>query len=159
MSSFHDQTAIFDEDEVESAGAIRSKIRQVVIAWAYNFPSGPIRRPSAVATCRPPCTSFPSARTSGTASVRLRTIHRRIEKRSEPSAVHGAQRVVMLSLRSSLKDGQPTFNMDWHKVERVTDRRARQFSCEDRLEHFQTGITVNLVQASIASAGGEPRAH
>ena len=50
-----------------------SKIRHVVVACAYNFPSGPIIRPSAVAVWRPTWTIFPSARTRGVASVSART--------------------------------------------------------------------------------------
>ena len=50
--------------------------------------------------------------------------HRRIKQRGEPAAMDGAERVVVLQLRPTLKYGQPGFDVDRHKVERVPDRRV-----------------------------------
>jgi hypothetical protein len=160
-------------------GHFNSNTRQVVVAWAYSVPSGPTRRASAVASCRPQCSTLPSARTrctfSGTAFTRFtpefgggvaaaRRHHGvhcaaegRIEQRRVPAAMHRAHGIEVVRTRRALEDRAPFADLHQLEAEGAGDRRVGQFAAQHRLQHVQAAAPRHLVRPGYAAAGaGRP---
>ena len=137
------------------------KIRHVVVPCASSLPFESVSFPSAVAIARALVDDDPLAADHARVGrdradeVRLHlerrvadalleqrvhgAAHRRVEQRQRDTAVHRADRVVVLRAGLHLEDGAPGLGQDEAKAHQLGDRRRRQLARDDRLDVLHPG--------------------